>query len=45
MAKLHNLDIIELKSLISVKINYALELKIEIDLEITENFYNKYEES
>ncbi|MEF2877047.1 MAG: GHKL domain-containing protein [Blautia sp.] len=36
VAKLHNLDIIELKSLISVKINYALELKIEIDLEITE---------
>ena len=36
VAKLHNLQIIELKSLISVKINYALELKIEVNLEITE---------
>lgn len=36
VAKLHNLDIIELKSLISVKINYALELKVEVNLEIIE---------
>lgn len=36
IARLHNLDIIELKSLISVKINYALELNIEVNLEITE---------
>ena len=36
VTKLHNLDIIELKSLISVKINYALEMKIEVNLEITE---------
>ena len=36
VAKLHNLDIIELKSLISVKINYALELKVEVNLEILE---------
>lgn len=36
IARLHNLDIVELKSLISVKINYALELNIEINLEITE---------
>lgn len=36
IAKLHNLDIIELKSLISVKLNYALELKIQVRLEITE---------
>ena len=36
VTKLHNLDIIELKSLISVKINYALELKVEVNLEIIE---------
>ena len=36
IARLHNLDIIELKSLIAVKINYALEMKIKVDLEITE---------
>lgn len=36
VAKLHNLDIIELKSLISVKINYALELRVEVNLEIIE---------
>lgn len=36
VAKLHNLDVIELKSLISVKINYALEMNIEVNLEITE---------
>ena len=36
VAKLHNLDIIELKSLISVKINYALELKVEVNLESIE---------
>ncbi len=36
VAKLYNLDIIELKSLISVKINYALELKVEVNLEIIE---------
>ena len=36
VAKLHNLDIIELKSFISVKINYALELKVEVNLEIIE---------
>ncbi len=33
---LHNLDIVELKSLIFVKINHALELNIEVSLEITE---------
>ena len=32
VAKLHNLDIIELKSLISVKINYALELKVNLEI-------------
>ena len=36
IARLHNLDIIELKSLLDVKINYALEMKIKVDLEITE---------
>lgn len=36
IAKLHNLDIIELKSLISVKINYILEMKIDANIEITE---------
>lgn len=36
IARLHNLDIVELKSLIFVKINYALELNIEVNLEITE---------
>lgn len=36
VTKLHNLEIIELKSLISVKINYALSLKIEVNLEIVE---------
>lgn len=36
IARLHNLDIVELKSLIFVKINYALELNIEVKLEITE---------
>lgn len=36
VAKLHNLDIIELKSTISVKINYALEMNIEVNLEIAE---------
>ena len=33
---LHNLDIVELKSLIFVKINHALELNIEVSLEITD---------
>lgn len=36
VSKLHNLGIIELKSLISVKINYALEMKIDVNVEITE---------
>lgn len=36
IAILHNLDIVELKSLIFVKINHALELNIEVSLEITE---------
>ena len=36
VAKLHNLNIIELKSIISVKINYALEMNIDVNLEITE---------
>jgi two-component system sensor histidine kinase AgrC len=36
IARLHNLDIIELKSLISVKLNYAQELNIEVNLEIIE---------
>lgn len=36
IARLHNVNIIELKSLISTKINYALELNIEVNLEITE---------
>lgn len=36
IAKLHNLDIVELKSLIFVKLNYALELNIVVNLEITE---------
>ncbi|MGN0426324.1 MAG: sensor histidine kinase [Agathobacter sp.] len=36
VARLHNLDIIELKGLISVKINYALEMNIKVDLEIVE---------
>jgi len=36
IAKLHNLEIIELKSLIAVKLNYAQELNIEINLEIIE---------
>lgn len=36
VAKLHNLEVIELKSLIAVKINYALEMGIEVNLEITE---------
>ncbi len=40
VAKLHNLDIVELKSLISVKINYALEMNIEVNLEITEKIEN-----
>lgn len=36
VVKLHNLDILELKSLMSLKLNYALELNIEVSLEITE---------
>lgn len=40
VAKLHNLDIVELKSLISVKINYALEMNIQVNLEITEKIEN-----
>lgn len=36
VVKLYNLDIVELKSLVSLKLNYALELNIEISLEITE---------
>uniref|UniRef100_UPI004055AE92 sensor histidine kinase n=1 Tax=Agathobacter sp. TaxID=2021311 RepID=UPI004055AE92 len=40
VAKLHNLDVIELKSLISVKVNYALEMNIEVNLEITEKIDN-----
>ena len=36
VAKLHNLKNIELKSLISMKVNYALEMKIEVNIEIIE---------
>ena len=36
IARLHYLDLLELKSLISVKLNYALELNIEVILEIAE---------
>ncbi len=36
VARLLNLNIIELKGLISVKINYALEMKIKVDLEIAD---------
>lgn len=36
IAKLHNLDIIELKSLISVKLNRAIKLHIDINVEIIE---------
>lgn len=36
LARLHNLDIIELKGLLSVKINYALALGIKIEVEIVE---------
>lgn len=36
LAQLYNLEIIELKGLISVKINYALEMNIKITLEIVE---------
>lgn len=36
VASLRNLDIVELKSLISVKLNYALEMKIIVNVEITE---------
>lgn len=36
IAALHNLNIVELKSLIFVKINHALELNIEVSIEITE---------
>lgn len=36
VGKLYHLDILELKSLMSLKLNYALELDIEVSLEITE---------
>ncbi len=36
VVKLCNLDIVELKSLMSLKLNYALEMDIEVSLEITE---------
>lgn len=36
VAKLHNLKNIELKSLVSMKVNYALEMKIEVNIEIIE---------
>lgn len=36
ISKLYNLDIIELKSLISIKLNYAQELNIDVNLEIME---------
>lgn len=36
ISKLNNLNILELKGLVSVKINYALELNISVNLEITE---------
>ena len=36
IVRLHYLDLLELKSLISVKLNYALELNIEVILEIAE---------
>jgi two-component system sensor histidine kinase AgrC len=36
VTKLHNLDIVELKSLIALKLNYALERNIEISLEVAE---------
>lgn len=36
ISRLNKLDILELKGLVSVKINYALELNITVNLEITE---------
>lgn len=36
IAVLHNLDIVELKSLIFIKLNFALELNIDVKMEITE---------
>lgn len=36
LARLHNLKIVELKGLLSVKINYALERKIKVKFEITD---------
>lgn len=36
LGRLHNLQIVELKGLLSVKINYALERKIKVDLEIAD---------
>lgn len=40
IARLCNLDMIELKGLISVKLNYALERGIEVNLEIMEKIDN-----
>jgi two-component system sensor histidine kinase AgrC len=39
VTKLHNLDIVELKSLMSLKLNYALERNIEISLEVAEKIH------
>ncbi|MDE7310735.1 MAG: GHKL domain-containing protein [Eubacterium sp.] len=40
ISRLSNLESIELKGLMSVKINYALELNIAVNLEITERIEN-----
>ena len=36
LARLYHLQVVELKGLLSVKINYALERKIKVDLEIAD---------
>ena len=33
---LHNLAVVELKSLISVKVNYAMELHVKVDIDISD---------
>ncbi len=36
VAKLYNLDVVEIKSLLFLKLNYALEMNIDVVLEVTE---------